>query len=64
MEKQTDRKIKVLHIDSVGEYKDQLLQFDQNTGIRIHFIYGIYGMAKKMNRSFLEKFSVYCLMHH
>jgi len=36
MEKQTDRKIKVLQIDSVGEYKDQFLRFSQNTGINIY----------------------------
>ena len=37
IEKQTERKIKVVQIDSVGEYKDQFLRFDQNTDIGIHF---------------------------
>ena len=60
MEKQTDRKIRVLQIDNVGEYKNQFLQFGQNNGISIHFKIGKHGMAKEMNRFLLEK--VRCLL--
>ena len=34
---------------------DQFLRFGQNTGIGTHFTKGINGLAKKINRSFLEK---------
>jgi len=60
MEKQTSRKIKVLQIDSVGEYKYQFLRFDQNTGIGIHFTNVIYQVTKEMNHFLLEKFQ--CLL--
>ena len=60
MKKHTGRKIKVLQIDSVGEYKDQFLRFYQNTGVDIHFTNGIHGVAKKMNHSLLE--NVWCLL--
>ena len=60
MEKQTGRKIKVLQIDNVREYKDQFLRFSQNTGIDIHFTIEKHGMVKEMNRSILEK--VRCLL--
>jgi len=55
MQKQTDRKMRVLQIDNVGEYKDQFLQFGQNNEIGIHFKAGKHGMGKETNRSFLEK---------
>jgi len=37
MEKQTGRKIKELQIGNVERYKNQFLQFGQNTGIGTHF---------------------------
>ena len=46
MEKQTGKKIKVLQIDSVGEYKDYFLRFGQNTGIDIHFKIRKHGVAR------------------
>ena len=55
MEKQIDRKIKVLQIDSVREYKDQFLRFGQNTSIGVHFTNKIHRVAKKINRSLLKK---------
>jgi len=55
MEKQTYMKIKELQIDNVEKYKNQFLQFGQNTGIGTHFTNGIYGLAKKINRCLLEK---------
>jgi len=60
MEKQTGRKIKVLQIDSIGEYKDQFLRFGQNNGIDIYFKISKHGLAKEMSRFFLEK--VRCLL--
>ena len=53
MEKQTSRKIKMLQVDHVEEYKDQFLRFGQNTGI-IHFTISKRGMAKKMKYSLLD----------
>jgi len=58
--KQTGKKIKVLQIDSAGEYKDQSLRFSQNTGIGIHFTNEIHAAAKEINRSLLEK--IRCLL--
>ena len=55
MEKQTDRKIKVLQINNVGEYRDQFIWFGQNTGIDIHFKIEKHRVAKEMNYSLLEK---------
>ena len=55
MEKQTGRKIKELQIDNIERYKNQFLQFGQNIGIDTHFTDGIHGLAKKINRSFLNK---------
>ena len=55
MEKEIGRKIKELQIGNVERYKNQFLRFGQNTGIGAHFIDGIYGLAKKINRSLLEK---------
>ena len=55
MEKQIGRKIKELQIGNVGRDMNQFLRFDQNTGISTHFVEGINGLAKKVNRSFLEK---------
>jgi len=55
MEKQTGRKIKELQIGNVERYKNQFLQFGQNTCISTHFTNGIHGLAKKINRSLLEK---------
>ena len=55
MEKQTSRKIKELQIGNVERYRNQFLRFVQNTGIGTHFIEGIYGLAKEVNRSLLEK---------
>ena len=63
MKKQTGRKIKELQIDNVEKYKNQCLQFDQNTSIGTHFTNEIHELAKKINRSLLEKVHVYCLMH-
>jgi len=60
MGKQTGRKIKELQIGNVERYKNQFLQFCQNTGIGTHFTNGIHGLAKKINYSLLEK--VQCLL--
>ena len=60
MEKQTGRKIKELQIGNVERYNKQFLQFGQNIGIGTHFTDGIHGLAKEINRSFLEK--VRCLL--
>ena len=59
MEKQTGRKIKELQIDNIERDMNQFLRFGQNTGIGTHFTKGINGLAKKENRSLLEK--VWCL---
>ena len=58
MEKQTNRKIKVLQINNVGEYKDQRLQFGQNTGIEIHFTIEKHGVTKEMSCFFVGEDSV------
>ena len=63
MEKQTGRKIKELQIGNVERYKNQFLQFGQNTGIGTHFTDEIHGLAKEINRSLLEKVQFCCLMH-
>ena len=55
MEKQTGRKIKKLQIGNVKKYKNQFVQFDQNTGISTHFTNKIHKLVKKINRSLLEK---------
>ena len=60
MEKQTGRKTKELQIGNVEKYKNQFLRLGQNTGIDTHFIDGIHGLAKEINRSLLEK--VRCLL--
>ena len=49
------RKIKQLQIGIVERYKNQFLQFGLNTGIGTHFTNKIHGLAKKINRSLLEK---------
>ena len=60
MEKQTGRKIKELQIDNVERYKNQFLQFGQNTSICTHFTNEKYELVKKINHSSLEK--VQCLL--
>ena len=62
LEKQTDRKIKVLQFDNVGGYKrDQFQRFGQNSCIDIHFtVRKQIGVAKKLNSALLEK--VRCLL--
>ena len=55
IEKQTGRKIKELQIGNVEKYKNQFLQFGQNTGIGTYFTDGLHELAKKINRSLLEK---------
>ena len=55
MEKQTGRNINVLQFDHVGECKDRFLRFDQNNDIGIHFVVRKHEVAKKINRSLLEK---------
>ena len=55
MEKQNDRKIKVLHSDHDGECEDQFLRFNQNKGFRVHFTEQKSEVAKEMNHSLLEK---------
>jgi len=55
MEKQNDRKIKVLHSDHDGECEDQFLRFNQNKGFRVHFTEQKSEVAKEMNCSLLEK---------
>jgi len=51
MEKHTDRKIKVLQFEYVGEYKDQ--RFGQNNNIGIHFTVEKYKVDKEMNHFLL-----------
>jgi len=51
MEKQTGRNIKEFQIGNIERYKNQVLQFGQNTGIGTHFTNGIHGLAKKINHS-------------
>ena len=63
MEKQTEKMIKELQIGNVEKYKNQFLQFGQNTSIGTHFTNGIHGLAKKINRSLLGKFGACCQMH-
>ena len=60
MEKQIGRKIKELQIGNVGRDMNQFLRFGQNTCIGTHFTNGLYGLAKEINHSFLEK--VRCLL--
>ena len=55
MKKQTGRKIKELQIGNVERYKNQFIQFSQNTSIGTHFTYGIHRLAKEINCFFLEK---------
>ena len=55
IKKQMDRKIKEFQIGNVEKYKNQVLQFNQNTSIGTHFTNGIHELAKKINRSLLEK---------
>jgi len=43
MEKQINREIKEFQIGNVKKYKNQFLQFGQNTGIGTHFTNGIHG---------------------
>ena len=62
MEKQTGRKIKEFQIGNVKKYKNQFLQFDQNTSIDTHFTNGIHGMPKEINCSLLKK--VRCLLYN
>ena len=64
MEKQTDRKIKELQIGNVERYKNQFLQFRQNTGIGTHFTDGIHGLAKEINCSLLKKARCLLSMHN
>jgi len=64
MEKQTGRKIKELHIGNVERYKNQFLQFGQNTGIGTHFTNGLHVLAKDINRPCWRRLGVYCLMHN
>jgi len=59
MEKQTGGKME-LQIGNVEKYKNQFLQFGQNTGIDTHFTDEIHELAKEINRSLLEK--VRCLL--
>ena len=56
----TGRKIKELQIGNIERYKNQFLQFDQNTGISTHFTNEKHGLDKKINHSLLEK--VRCLL--
>ena len=55
IEKQTGRKIKEFQIDNVEKYKNQFLQFGQNTGIGTHFTNGLHRLAKEINHSLLKK---------
>ena len=48
-------KTKELQIGNVERYRNQFLRFGQNTGIGTHFTDGIHDLAKKINRSLLEK---------
>ena len=55
MEKQIGRKIKELLIGNVERYRNQFLRFVKNTGIGTHFTDRLYGLAKEVNCSLLEK---------
>ena len=61
MEKQIG-KIKELQIGNIERDMNQFLRFGQNTGIGTHFTEGIYGLAKEINCSLLEKVWWFCLM--
>ena len=47
--------IKKLQISNIERYKNQFLQFGQNTGIGTHITDGIHGLTKEINHSLLEK---------
>ena len=64
MEKQTCRKIKVLQIDNIREYKDQFLQFGQYNKRGIHFKICKHEVAKEMNHFYWRRYSACCLMHN
>ena len=55
MEKQTGRKIKKFQIGNIEKYKNQFLQFGQNTGFGTHFTDHMHGLDKEINHSLLEK---------
>jgi len=55
MEKKIGRKIKEVQIGNVEKYKNQFLQFGQDTGIGTHFTNELHGLAKEINCSLLEK---------
>ena len=55
MEKKIGRKIKEVQIGNVEKYKNQFLQFGQDTGIGTRFTKELHGLTKEMNCSLLEK---------
>ena len=61
MEKQTGRKIKELQLSNVEKYKNQFLQFCQNTGIGTHFTNRIHEMAKKNQPLLTREGSVFII---
>jgi len=63
MEKQTGRKFKELQINNVERYRNQFLQFGQNTGIGTHFTGRLHGLAKEIKCSLLEKARCLLSMH-
>ena len=64
IEKQTGRKIKVLHIDNIEKYKDQFVQFGQKNRIDIHFTIRKHRVAKEMNNFSWRRFRICSLMHN
>ena len=64
MEKQTGRKIKVLQIDIVGEYKNQFNDLTRTLVFIFTSQLENMGMVKEMNRSLLDKVWGCCLMHN
>jgi len=62
MEKQPDRKIKMLQFDNIKEYKrDQFLRFGSSDDIDMHFtVWKQIWVVKVMNLALLEK--VRCLL--
>jgi len=63
MEKETYRKIKELQIGHVKRYKNQFLQFGNNTGIGTYFTYELHGLVKEMHNFCWRRLGVCCLIH-
>jgi len=64
IEKQTDRKIKILQIDSAREYKNQFIWFGQDNSIVIHFKIEKHGGLTRRTVLYWRRFGICCLMYH